>query len=430
MRTPQSLQSELAARSAAPRGGGARGSLGSRGFRLARIAGIEIFVDWSLLIIFFLIVTSLAGGVFPAWQPQWSSGFAFVVATVAALLFFSSVLAHELSHSLVGRAFGIPVHRITLFIFGGVAQLEEEPRNWRAEFWMAIAGPLMSLAIGALCLGLAGLLAGSIEPATESPARVFATLGPLPTVLVWLGQVNIVLALFNLVPGFPLDGGRVLRAVTWGLTGNLRRATRLASAAGQAFAWLLIATGVAMILGIRVPLFGAGPIGGLWLAFIGWFLNNAAMVSYRQLLTREALDDVPVSRIMTTRFESVPPQMPVSQFVDDYLLRSAQRAFPVVDDGRFVGLVCQREIDRLGDASQPTTAVGAVMRPVHELSVVGPEDDALEVLGMLAEREVNQLPVVQGGRILGLLQREDILRWLALVGRRGSTAPAAEAPRS
>lgn len=385
-----------------------------RGFRLARIAGIDVHVDWSLAIIFFLIVTSLAGGLFPLWHPEWSRGLTFAVAIGAALLFFGSVLAHELSHSLVGRIYGMQVRRITLFIFGGMAHLEDEPRDWKAEFWMAIVGPLTSLAIGAACLTIAILTAGSIDVAAESPARVLASLGPMPTLLVWLGQVNTVLALFNLVPGFPLDGGRVLRAITWGITGNLRRATRIASSAGQGFAWLLIALGIAMVLGLRVPVFGTGLVNGLWLCFIGWFLNNAALMSYRQLLTREALDDVPVSRLMNTRFEVVTPDMTVQQLVEDYLLHSQQRAFPVVEGERLVGLVCQRDVDRLEAAYRPVTPVRSIMTPTHELSMVAPHADAFDVLGMLAEREVNQLPVVEAGRVLGLIRREDVLKWLAL----------------
>lgn len=415
MRSSQTLRTGLAAGRSAPQAGDRLARIPARRApRVARIAGIDVHVDWSLAIIFFLIVTSLAGGLFPAWHPDWNGVLSVVVAVAAALLFFGSVLAHELSHSLVGRVYGMQVRRITLFIFGGMAHLDEEPRHWKAEFWMAIVGPLTSLAIGAACLGIAGLTAGSVAVAAESPAELFASLGPVPTLLVWLGQVNAVLAIFNLVPGFPLDGGRVLRAVTWGVTGDLRRATRIASGAGQGFAWLLIALGVSMVLGLRVPVFGTGLVNGLWLCFIGWFLNNAALMSYRQLLTREALDEVPVSRLMATRFETVPPDTSVERLIEDYLLHSQQRAFPVVEGERLVGLVCRRDVDRLEDAFRATTPVSAIMTPVHELSVVTPQADAVDVLGLLAEREVNQLPVVESGRILGLVRREDVLKWLAL----------------
>ncbi|MFA7386954.1 MAG: site-2 protease family protein, partial [Thiohalobacteraceae bacterium] len=239
------------------------------GFHLGRIAGIDVRVDWSLSIIFFLISFSLAVGLFPAWHPDWGPGISWLTALVAALAFFASVLAHELSHALVGRAQGIEVKRITLFIFGGMAHMENEPRAWKAELWMAIVGPITSLVLGLLFLALtwSSLDPGTVDP--ENPAALFAALAPVPTVLLWLGNINIVLAVFNMVPGFPLDGGRVLRALLWGVTGDMRRATRWASQAGQMFAWILIGTGVAMMLGIQVPFFGSGVLPGLWLAFIG-----------------------------------------------------------------------------------------------------------------------------------------------------------------
>src|SRR5690606_34380126 len=191
----------------------------------------------------------------------------------------------EMSHALVGRARGMTIRRITLFIFGGMAHLEEDAREWRTELYMAAAGPVTSLVIGFACIWLASFGAADVSGnSLQNPEQLLAGLGPGTTLLLWLGPVNIVLGLFNLVPGFPLDGGRVMRAVIWGATGDLHRATRHASNAGRAFAWLLIACGIAMILGMQVPLFGRGFVGGLWLTLIGWFLHNAALMSYRQLL--------------------------------------------------------------------------------------------------------------------------------------------------
>ncbi len=383
-----------------------------------RIAGIDIIVDWSLLIIFALIVTGLGLQLFPHWHPQWSAATAWLTAIAAALLFFSSVLAHELSHALVGRVNGVEIKRITLFVFGGMAQIEHEPGRWPAELWMAIVGPLTSLVIGILCL----LTAKSGLPAFEmrdvaSVQRLLAQLDPARTLLLWLGQVNIILAVFNLVPAFPLDGGRVLRAILWGATHDLRRATRWASALGQGFAWLLIGSGIAMVLGASVPFLGAGIVNGMWLAFIGWFLNNAALMSYRQLLTRELLQDVPVSRLMLTRFEVVPPQLPLETLVDGYLQRSDQRAFPVVDgDQAVVGLVCQRDIERISPQERERLTVRDVMRPAAGMAVAHPADDALDVLNLLAERDINQVPVLDNGRAIGLVRRADILKWLALHG--------------
>jgi len=392
------------------------------GLRLGRIAGIEIHADWSLLVIFVLIASSLAMGLFPEWHPDWSLGLIWATALGAAVALFASVLVHELSHALVGRAWGIAVRRITLFVFGGVAQMEQEPPNWRAEFWMAIIGPVTSAVLGFLCFLAAGF---SISPAAgefEDPAQLFATLGVGGTLLMWLGQVNFVLAAFNLVPAFPLDGGRVLRALMWAISGDFRRATRWASGAGQAFAWFLIATGVAMILGARIPLFGGGLVGGVWIAFIGWFLNNAAALSYRQLLIREALRDVPVARLMLTQIATVPPDLSVSELVDRYLLRSDQRAFPVVADGRLEGMVCLHEVRKLDRAAWDRTAVRDIMVPADKLASAGPEEGASDVLSRLAGRDLNQLPVLEDGRVRGLVRREDILKWLALYADLGVEA--------
>lgn len=386
------------------------------GFRLGRIAGINIYADWSLSIIFFLITLSLAAGVFPRWHPEWSAGIIWGTAFAAAALFIASVLIHELSHALVGRAHGIEIRRITLFIFGGMAQMENEPRTWRAELWMAIVGPITSLLLGAIFLFLGGLAAGPIEMEPEAPEELFSALNPLATLLMWLGPINIILGLFNLVPGFPLDGGRVLRAIMWGITGNLRQATRWASGAGQVFAWALIITGFAMMLGIQVPVFGSGFVSGIWLAFIGWFLNNAALVSYRQLLVREALEDVPVARLMQTNFLIAAPEMPISTLVDEHLMRSDQRAFPVEENGRLAGMVSLPDIRKVSRQDWPDTTVRDIMTPAREIVSTSPAEDAADALFTLARRNVNQLPVVENGNICGLIRREDILKWLSLYG--------------
>ncbi|MBW4051785.1 MAG: CBS domain-containing protein [Proteobacteria bacterium] len=391
-----------------------------RGLPLMRIAGIDVTVDWSLLIIFALITTSLASGLFPRWHPAWSAATCWLTALAAAVLFFTSVLAHELSHSLVGRANGIQVKRITLFVFGGMAQMENEPERWPAELWMAIAGPVTSLVIGVLCVLAAGIgaSAGAAAQAGSVPAleQLLAGLDPGRTLLLWLGQINIVLAIFNLVPAFPLDGGRVLRAILWGVTRDLRRATRFASALGQGFAWLLIAAGIAMLLGVSLPYFGSGAVNGIWLAFIGWFLNNAALMSYRQLLTRELLQDLPVRRLMLTPLETVWPDMPLDMLVSNFLLRTDQRAFPVMEGERLAGLVCQRDVERIPAAQRHSTSVREVMKPLDQIVVAHPGDHASEVLGLLAQRDINQVLVVEDGRVAGLARRADILRWLALHG--------------
>jgi len=386
------------------------------GIHLGRILGIEIIADWSLIIIFVLISSILAIGVFPGWHPEWSLALAWLTAFAAAVLFLVSVLLHELSHALVGRANGISIPRITLFVFGGMAHMESEPPDWRSEFYMAAIGPVTSFLIGILCLALAGAIAGPLDLDPDDPARLLGTLSPLATLLLWLGPVNILLAVFNLVPGFPLDGGRVLRAVLWGMTGNVRLATRWASRGGQLFAWLLIATGAAMLLGIPVPLFGTGFIGGLWLMFIGWFLHNAASGSYRQLLLSQALTDMPVTQLMQTRLTRVPPELPVGRLLREHLMASGQRVFPVEHEGRFVGMVCLQDLGKAAGEGGERHPVERIMTPREQLACLAPDDDAATALKLLGSRNVNQLPVVDGDRLLGLLRREEVLKWLSVRG--------------
>jgi Zn-dependent protease/CBS domain-containing protein len=393
------------------------------GLKIGRIAGVDVHLDWSLLIIFSLIVVSLGSAVFPAWHPDWSSAMHWSTALAAATLFFVSVLLHELSHAVVGRRQGMAIPRITLFVFGGMAHLEDEPREWKAELWMAIVGPITSFIIGVACTTAAVFLAG---PANFEPGRIAETLaglGALPTLLLWLGQINLVLAVFNLVPGFPLDGGRVLRAVLWGATGNLQRATRWASGAGRTFAWILIGSGFAMMLGLRVPVFGTGLVAGLWIALIGWFLNNAALAAYHQLLVRESLDKVPVRRLMQSRFQSASPDLPVDQFVEEYLLHTDQRGFPVLQGDRLAGMVCLEDVRKLDRREWPARSVRDVMTPVQALVQISPNEDSFKALTLLGERGINQMPVVESGQVLGLIRREDIIRWLSLHGEGDARHP-------
>lgn len=384
------------------------------GFRLGRVAGIEIQVDWSLLIIFLLVAFSLAAGVFPAWHPDWSPGLAWGTAIAAAILFFASVLIHELSHAIVGRANGIRIRRITLFIFGGMAHMENEAPTWRAELAMAIVGPVTSLVLGAICIWLASQITGPIEIDPEHPAKTLAALNPVATLLLWLGPINMILGIFNLIPGFPLDGGRVLRSVLWAVTGSLHTATQWASRAGQGFAWLLMGTGFAMILGLRVPFFGTGLVSGLWLAFIGWFLNNAAMMGYRQEVIRENLVGLPVTRLMQRQFTRVDPGLAIDDLVSDHVMASGQRAFPVERNGVLAGLISLKDLQKVARAQWSTATVGDLMTPAQSLVTVGADRDANEALALLGRNDLNQLPVVDGDRLVGMVRREDILKWLSL----------------
>lgn len=373
-----------------------------------------MYLNVSVVIVFVLIVSALGAGVFPTWHPDWSPLVIWLTALAAALVFFVSILLHELAHAVVGRHYGAEIRGITLFIFGGLAHMDREPRGWRAELLMALAGPAASIVIGVVCIALAGFALDPSALDADDPARTLSRLGPAATLLAWVGPVNLVLAAFNLVPGFPLDGGRALRAVLWGVTGDLRLATRQASRLGQGFAWVLIICGIAMALGLRVPVFGSGLVPGLWIALIGWFLNNAALMGYRQLIVRDALDHVPVSRLMDRDVRTVPPNLRLDRLVDDELLRGPQRCFPVVDDGRLLGLVCLQDIRGVPRDDWPATAVEGVMTPRPDLDAVTPDTDAAEALERLTRRDVDQLPVMDGEAFRGLLRREGILRWLSL----------------
>lgn len=282
---------------------------------------------------------------------------------------------------------------------------------------MAIAGPIASLVLGILFLVLGGLFAGPVD--LDDGERAYAALNPIATLLLWLGPVNIILAVFNLVPGFPLDGGRVLRAILWGITNDLLRATEWASKLGQAFAWLLIMVGVSMILGLHVPVLGGGLLSGMWLALIGWFLNNAALTSYRQLLVTEVLHDLPVSRLMRRDVLTVSPDMPVEILVDECLMQGDQRGFPVLDGGDLIGLVCLHDIRATPRHAWHSTSVREIMTPAERLATIAPNAHVAQALQTLSLEGVNQLPVIERGKLEGLIRREDILKWLSLYGKEG-----------
>lgn len=384
------------------------------GFRIGKLFGIDIALDWSWIFIFLLVTWNLAGGVFPQAHPDWGAGLNWVIGISAALLFFGSVLAHELAHSLVAKARGLPVRRITLFLFGGVSNIEREPATPGTEFLMAVVGPITSVVLGIVFLFIGTATAGPIGDWEGDPTAALARLSPISTLLLWLGPINILVGLFNLIPGFPLDGGRILRSILWAATHNLRKATRWAATIGQIIAWLFIVAGVAMVFGLRVPVFGSGVISGLWLAFIGWFLNNAAVLSYRQLEVKDLLEDVPVTRLMRTGAPVVPPNVSISHLVDQWIMKTDEHAFPVVAEDRLIGMVCLHDVRAVPHAQWGTTLVSDIMTPVEQIAAVTPGEDANVALAKLAERDVRQLPVVDHGHLIGMLRRRDILRWLKM----------------
>jgi len=383
------------------------------GFRIGRIFGINIRIDWSWLVIFALITWNL-GATFGETHTDWSTTLRWGMAVLAALLFFVSVLAHELAHSLVAQARGVPVRSITLHLFGGVSNIQREPDSPQGEFVMAILGPITSLVIGGVLLWIVGLSAGLAGNGSLNIERMLTQMSPLMTIFSWLGSVNVMVGLFNLIPGFPLDGGRVVRSILWAVTDNLRRATRWASWLGQGIAWMMIIAGITMVFGARIPVLGTGLGNGLWLSFIGWFLHTASVQSYRQVVIQDILEGVPVERMMRTDPPTCSPDCTVSNLVHEHIMKSDDQSFPVVDNGRFVGLVTLDDVRSVSRDEWETTSVRQIMTPSDQLIQVTLQEDAADALGKLARADVRQLPVVDNGSLAGLLRRRDIVKWLQL----------------
>jgi Zn-dependent protease/CBS domain-containing protein len=363
--------------------------------KLGRISGIEVGLHYSWFIIAALIVLSLAEH-FRQVNPNWSTGQIWIAGLVTAALFFISLLLHELAHSLVAQARGLKVKAITLFALGGVSQLQDDATNAKTEFWVAIAGPIASLIIGFGCLGIA--LGLGWHRSTEPQTAVTG-------VLVWLGYINIVLAVFNMIPGFPLDGGRVLRSIVWAITKNADRSTRIAARVGQVVALLFILDGIWKFFS------GAG-FGGLWIAFIGWFLMDAAKASYAQVEITAAFRGIRVSQVMSNDCVTVNRGMSLQEFVDIFLLRTGQRCFAVEDQGRLVGLITPRDVGNIPRERWDTTTVREAMRPLQELHIITPDTPVLDALKLMARNDVNQLPVVANGTLQGMVSRSHLVQLL------------------
>jgi Zn-dependent protease/CBS domain-containing protein len=365
--------------------------------KLGRIAGIAVGLHYSWFIIALLITFSLADH-FHAATPQWGGAVVWTSAIITGLLFFTALLLHELAHSLVAKAHGMRVRAITLFALGGVSQIETDVPDAKTEFWMAIAGPITSAVIGSVFLGVA-LLAGWL-PGT-APAK------PAVAVLLWLGYINLVLAAFNMIPGFPLDGGRVLRAVIWWITHNADSSMRVAAQAGEAVAFAFI------LLGLWQFFSGAG-FGGLWMAFIGWFLLDASRTSYAQTELLAELRGRRVVDMMERDCPTVQGKLSLQEFVDEYLLHTGRRCFIVEEDDRVAGLITANEVKSVERTLWPSTKVDSVMRPLQELRVVAPDTPAIQALEMMTREDVNQLPVVSNGRLQGIFSRAHVLRFLQM----------------
>jgi len=357
-------------------------------FNLGKVFGIQFRLHYSWFIIFILVTTSLV-------YPDWSSPLYWIMAIITSLLFFASILAHELAHSLVGRANDIPIKSITLFIFGGVAQMTREARSAGAELKMAAAGPACSLVIG----GLFGLLWHFNQGMGE----------PIATMVYWLAFINVALAAFNLIPGFPLDGGRVFRSLLWRFTGNYKRSTRIATQLGRGIGYLFILGGILMML-LHPPNWPW--FSGLWLAFIGWFLENAASASYRQLQWREALHGFSASQVMTSDCPVVPPDITVNQLVQGYIFTSGRCCFLIADEGRLKGILTLRNIKSVSQPNWGVTQVKEIMTPVDKLKVARPDQDVLSILEQMDESDINQMPVISEGRVIGLVARDNLISFL------------------
>ncbi len=357
-------------------------------FNLGKVFGIQLRLHYSWFIIFVLLTVSLV-------SPHWLSLLWWVIGIITCLLLFASVLAHELAHSLVGRAHGIPIKSITLFIFGGIAQMTKEATRPGAEFKMAAAGPVCSLVIGGLFALLYLFTPSTIEP--------------ISAMFYWLAYINVALAAFNLIPGFPLDGGRVFRSILWRVTDNYRRSTRIAARVGQGVGYLFILGGILIIL---LHPFGLDWFSGLWFCFIGWFLENAASASYRQVQSREALYGFTVSQAMTADCPVVPPSTTVSQLVQEYAFTTGHRCFLVAEEGRLMGVLTLHNIKTVSQPNWGATQAKDIMTPVDKLKVAYPDQDALSILEQMDESNINQMPVVSEGRVIGLITRDNLIRFL------------------
>jgi len=361
---------------------------------IGRISGIEIRLHYSWFLIFGLVTWALASNYFPSAYPSWSLMTRVIAGIITSFFFFSSVLAHELMHSLVSQRQGVPVQAITLFIFGGVSQITEEPKTPKDEFRMAIAGPLTSLIIGGV---LFGVYFTWRDTNTTSVQLITA-------ITYWLGYINLVLGVFNLIPGFPLDGGRVLRSILWWRSGNLRKSTRTSSNIGRIVGFLFIFGGVWII-------FTGNWLNGIWIALIGWFLESNAVGSYRQLLVEDMLKGHVVSELMSRDCAMISPDITINRLVQN-IMTSGRRCFPVGLDDRVLGLITLHEIKTVPHDLWNTKTVGEAMTGLEELKTVRPDDELSSVLRILTMNDINQVPVVQDHKIIGMIGRDNLLSFI------------------
>ena len=364
------------------------------GIRIGKLFGFELRLDVSWFIVFFLVIWTFAEQVFPQRHPGLSTQTYILMALAGAILFFASVLLHEIAHSAVARALGIEVEGITLFIFGGMARIRSEATRPRDEFLITVVGPLSSAAIGLALLAFA-----RVGGARGLPVSVTGVAG-------YLALLNFVLAGFNLIPGFPLDGGRLFRSVVWQLTGDLRKATRWATLTGRIFGFLLVGLGLLQI-------FGGHLVGGIWFIFIGWFLAQAAESSYRQLILRRILEGVQARDAMTRNPETVHASLTLDELVSEYFLTRTYSAFPVEDEyGGLLGLITLSQVKSIDRDQWPVTRVRDVMMKLGEAPTVRPEDSLALALSEMERLGLGRVLVIDRAVLLGVITRADVAKWL------------------
>jgi Zn-dependent protease/CBS domain-containing protein len=365
------------------------------GIPIGKAFGISLRLHYSWFFIFGLVTWALAASYYPSTYPTWSLATRIAAGMITSVLFFGSVLAHELMHSIVAQRQGIPVQSITLFIFGGVSQITSEPKQPANEFRMAIAGPLGSLVIGGI---LFGIYFGWRH--VDIFAVQFIT-----AIAYWLGYINLVLGVFNLIPGFPLDGGRVFRSLLWWRSHNLRTATRTASNIGRAVGFLFIFAGIWFI-------FTGNWVNGIWLALIGWFLESAAVGSYRQLLLQDMLKGHVVSEVMSRDCVVISPDTTIDYLVHENILTSGRRCFPVASNSHIMGMITLHNIKTIPRDQWSLETVKEAMTPFNKLKWVRPDEELSSILRILTEDDINQVPVVQDNEIVGMVSRDNILSFI------------------
>jgi Zn-dependent protease/CBS domain-containing protein len=363
---------------------------------IGRLFGIDIGINYSWFFLFGMITLSFWAQ-YSNEHPEWLPYAPIVTALATSALFFVSLVAHEMSHSLLALAKGLPVHSITLFIFGGVSLIEKEAMNASTEFEVGVVGPVSSFIIAGIFYGLSLLIDVS---------------SPLGAACTWLARINLILAIFNMVPGYPLDGGRVLRAIVWAITGSVQRATRIASLGGQLVAWTIIGAGIAMTLRVEIPYLGGGPIGGIWYIVIGGFLLYAARSSQQAVRFEEVISQAQARDVMSHSADLVPSGMSLSQFFDDHLIRTGRRCYVVADNGRLLGLMTPDELKAVSRQNWPSTTVGQAMKPFEAMRWVEPDTDLRQVVDLMEHDRVSQVPVVSGGQLEGIIGRDDLLGFI------------------